>query len=413
MNRIILCVLASALSFSTFSSNLSAYQIADETLPTSGLIRWSQGNNYMTSNFFLKATKGKDNFVFSPLSMQIALGMTSELALGETQLEMEQAAALPENAIEKREGAYKMIHSLQSVHENDEKDTTLLCLANSAWLSSRIAPPAALEAILLPYYQAELHLADFHLYPSQICTRINQWISDKTRGNIPDLLPQGSITDRTSLVLVNTLYMRAPWECPFDPKMTFKAPFFNPDSPVTASYMRQTGRFCLLDNGSYIVVEIPFKESSNGQLALYIVLPSEDHSLEEIEELVTPIRLEHWMRDAQYTHLDLRLPKFKLDSATNAKEILRKMGMVRAFSPSDAEFDLSDPNGHVYISDIFHQAVFEIDELGGVGSAATGIVIGTTSIVQNRIVEINRPFFLFVADKYTHTVLFAGRLQKP
>ena len=89
------------------------------------------------------------------------------------------------------------------------------------------------------------------------------------------------------------------------------------------------------------------------------------------------------------------------------------MGMERPFSPYEAEFDLSDINRHVVITDIVHQAVFEVDELGGTGSAATGVVIGPTSWQERKEVVINRPFLVFVADKTNGLILFAGRVIQP
>lgn len=408
MNKKMFSFIVGILFFSGINESLSAYHVIAEPLPLE-LQAWSQGNRHFTGTFYSEANHKNGNLVFSPLSLQMAIGMAAELALGETQQEMLSAASLPDNDRQRSEGALQI---LSQVSMNGEETNHRIALANSAWLSSRIEMTGTFTDVLFPFYQAEHHLADFQLFPAKMTHAINAWVSEKTWGKIQNLLPQGSITELTSLVIVNTLYMKAPWEHPFDSKLTFEAPFFGADTQ-SVSYMRRVGYLCILDESLCIVLEIPFENSAAGKLALYIVMPHNGYSLEDIAECMTPLCMEHWLRDAEFKHVDLRLPKFKVSSTVNARRILQGLGMEKAFVPAAAEFDLHDPNGNVYVSDIFHQAVFEIDEEGGTGAAATGVVMTTKSFQQSRVIEINQPFLFFVAEKRTGVIHFAGHVINP
>lgn len=414
MKRILSLALSAALVFSTAFSSLYAYRLTPEEPLADDLMAWSQGNKQLTANFYRFAKKNRDNLMFSPLSLQLGLAMAGELAYGKTQQEILQTIFLPEDHAIRRSGALKLLNSIDTAN-NPKAEAPLFYLANSAWVSSEIAVPPGLNEILIPSYHAELHQRDFAHFPFQTCKEINTWVEDKTVGKIKDLLPEGSVNDQTSLVLINTIYMRAPWRMPFDSQMTYEGPFYGADDAVhSLSYMHQTGTYAMLDEGAYLAVEIPFKGFyPDHGLSLFVVMPKEGYALEDLEAEITPQKINHWIRDVEFRTIDLNLPKFKVSSSLNAKNILREMGMERPFSPAEAEFDFAGPNGRVSITDVVHQAVFEIDETGGTGAAATGIVIGTRSAVDAKRVVIDRPFFLFVADKANRLVLFSGRFCQP
>lgn len=348
---------------------------------------WTKGQYCFTANFYPYAVQENSNLIFSPLSLQLALAMASEIAYGKTQEEMLKITSLPKEERIRRNVALEFLN----------KSESKFLLANSAWVSAEI--PTKSSDVLLQYYKMEIHSADFQKAPQQMCQQINSWVEEKTQNKIQNLLPDNAISQQTVLVLVNILYMLAPWASPFNPDMTYQAPFLD----QTVSYMRKEGKFGFLEEEDQLIVELPFKES----LSLTVVMPK--NSLEDLEKKLTGKRLNHWLNDLPFTQLDLSLPKFKIESTIIAKEILSNMGMKRAFSVTDAEFEL----GNIFISDIVHKAVFEIDELGGTGAAATGIVMNLKCYLDKKKVVIDRPFLVFVSDKENGLILFAGKVIAP
>jgi len=56
--------------------------------------------------------------------------------------------------------------------------------------------------------------------PEAARASINAWVGDSTSGKIRELFPAGTIATNTALVLVNALYLDAPWKYKFDVTLT-------------------------------------------------------------------------------------------------------------------------------------------------------------------------------------------------
>lgn len=370
---------------------------------------WGQRDKHFTTTFYPHVKDDSANFIFSPISLQLGLAMTAELAKDATRAEIIDKAILPEEQEVRRTGA-KLILENVDLSITEEAEQAQFTLANSVWISTKKPHPHSLKAILDQYFRTEFYPADF-TFPEKMRTEINAWVANKTQRQIRELMPSGSIKSDTQMVLVNTLYLRAPWATPFSPELTYEAPFYGINSTDFVSYMHQTGNFGLLEEANLTVVELPFKPMGPNQneISLFLVIPKDGSSLEDLEEKLTTRRLDHWITSTERTRVDLSFPKFKVASSIHAKEILQKMGMQLPFS-EEAEFDLGNPEERLIITDIVHQAVFEVDELGGIGAAGTGVVIGRTCWEPPVEVHINRPFLFFVADKASGLLLFAGRI---
>ncbi len=376
---------------------------------------WSQGNKHFTTTFYPYLTNSEPNLVFSPISLQVGLAMTAELASGATQEEILEKAILPSEESIRLLGVEKILATLNPTTD-DPKESIQLNLTNSAWLSSKIPFRSSIKEILNHYYQSELYQSNFHLLPEGEREAINAWVEENTQHQIQELLPKGSIDKFTQVVLVNTLYMHAPWAYPFSPEMTYEALFYGIENHQSmASYMQGIGNFPILQEANATIIELPFKQSGSHQQALsfFVVLPRSGFPLSELEKQLTTRKLDHWITSTTPAYINLSLPKFKVSSNFNAKKALQEMGLQRPFS-HQAEFNLTQQEDHVMITDVVHQAVFEVDEQGGTGSAATGIVIGIKSCLKiPKTIIVNRPFLFFVADKTTGMILFAGRILQP
>jgi serpin B len=67
----------------------------------------------------------------------------------------------------------------------------------------------------------------------------------------------------------------------------------------------------------------------------------------------------------------------------------------------------------LFIQDVVHQAYVSVDESGTVAAAATGVSNDSLGIAEGTPVTINRPFFFFIHDVPTGSVLFVGRVMDP
>ena len=69
-------------------------------------------------------------------------------------------------------------------------------------------------------------------------TKINQWVAQKTKEKIKDILPPGSLDALTRLVLANAIYFKGAWAKPYDKAQTSPQPFhLSAASQVTVPLM--------------------------------------------------------------------------------------------------------------------------------------------------------------------------------
>ncbi len=90
--------------------------------------------------------------------------------------------------------------------------------------------------------------------------------------------------------------------------------------------------------------------------------------------------------------------------------------MEKAFDKEDADFsNMLEEEAPLWISNVKHKAVLEVDEKGTEASGATSVEIETTSAPLEEPFEmnINRPFFLLIEEEETDTILFMGAIYEP
>lgn len=97
---------------------------------------------------------------------------------------------------------------------------------------------------MLDFFGEELQKTDFKADPEVARKEINEWVSNTTRGNIRDLLPEHSIDGDTDAVLANAVYFKGLWQSKFLPENSKKDVFYLGENNMTiAKFMRQKGSF--------------------------------------------------------------------------------------------------------------------------------------------------------------------------
>jgi len=110
----------------------------------------------------------------------------------------------------------------------------------------------------------------------------------------------------------------------------------------------------------------------------------------------------------------LYLPRFKLDERLSLAEMLSAMGMSDLFSDGAADLSGIDGRKNLHVSEILHRAVVEVNEKGTEAAGATAVVQTPRSMLYRRIeFRADHPFFFFVQDKVTKSILFLGRFAQP
>ncbi|MEO6420031.1 MAG: serpin family protein, partial [Polyangiaceae bacterium] len=289
-----------------------------------------------------------------------------------------------------------------------------LHVVNANWGEQTLAFEKPYLDTLAVNYGAGVRLTDFIHASEAARVNINGWVSDQTNAKIVDLLTPGSLTSDTRFVLVNAVYFKAGWANQFQAESTSAGTFHKLDgSTASVDQMSETEELSYGSTDTYETVELPY---SGGQTSMVVVVPREGQ-FKTVEAAMTGDMLESTFASLRGApkNVHLSLPKFTIKGGTiSIRESLRALGMTDAFEPGKADFT-GIGNDNLSISDVLHQAFISVDEKGTEAAAATAVIGlgGTAAPMDKTELNVNRPFFVFIRDIPTSTVLFAGRVTSP
>jgi serpin B len=373
-----------------------------------------EGNATFALNLYQLLKNQDGNLFYSPYSISEALAMTYGGARSETELQMSSAIQFLLGQ-DKLHSAFnyldlELVKRGQGSKGTDEKGFRLN-VVNAIWGQKDFKFNEDYLDLLAQNYGAGLRIVDYIKSPEPSRQTINQWVSDQTENKIKDLLPQGSINELTRLVLTNAIYFNAAWASQFEKEATVDGKFtLLNGNQVSAPLMRQKKYFSYSEGDTYQAVQLPY---DGNQLAMIILLPRVDQ-FKTFESGLTGREISQIIQSLKGNEVDLTLPKFKIEAEFGLNNALSQLGMQDAFNPNKADFSGMDGQKDLYITDVVHKAFVSVDEAGTEATAATGVVVGTTSMpVDVKVMNIDHPFIFLIHDIQTGTILFIGRVINP
>lgn len=365
-------------------------------------------NSSFATNLYHELLNTNDgNVFFSPHSINVALTMTSAGARGDTAAQFADVLFFDPATVHDTLNALDLHLSALGTGDPDE---FRLSVVNATWGQTGFPFEAPFLDILATYYGAGLNLLDFGADPEASRGIINDWVEDQTEGRIEDLLPEGCITPLTRLVLTNAIYFKADWEHQFSDQLTHDAEFTRLDgNTVIVDMMGQDDiEVPYFENADLQLVELPYKGLDT---SMVIVLPA-DGNFDAVESELTPEFLNGLVDLATDQSVLVSLPKFSFTFDVSLNDPLKALGLTDAFDSTLADFTGMNPIANLYITDVVHKAFVSVDEDGTEAAAATGVIVGDTSVPMN-VITVNRPFFFFIRDRVHGTILFLGRVVDP
>ena len=150
---------------------------------------------------------------------------------------------------------------------------------------------------------------------------------------------------------------------------------------------------------------------------MYLFLPAEGKTLEDLAGKMTPESWKEWTGELRAREGTIELPRFRAEFFSKLNGTLKGMGMKEAFGRSADFSKLCECRpGDVYISDVLHKAVIEVNEKGTEAAAVTAITIRLTSAMPTEKpfhMVVDRPFLLAIVDDETGLILFMGAISDP
>ena len=406
---ILLVVIISAGVLFVIFNKIESNQIPKENTTQSEYqptnIKKNQNTKYADTELsfkFLKMENKKENIIYSPLSIKYALQMLNEGANGNTKTQIEKV--IGETSLRKYSNMNNVLSLANAIYIRDTyskfvKDEYKNTLSNN--------------------YNAEIKYDIF-----RNADNINNWIENKTFGQIKNMLQDAIVTNpENEMLLINALAIDMAWKEKFDGKDTYGGKFYLENgTELTATMMNKESKS---DNISYYMdnkvtaISMDLEEYDNQQMEFIAIMPNDNlANYVKSFEADTLKNLSNNMTLASKTKygLDISIPRFSFDYDLSLKDDLKKLGITDAFIPDLADFS-NMSRSPLWVSSALHKANIDFTEKGVKAAAVTVIVMTDGMMLADEKkpieIKIDKPFMYLIRDKKTGEIWFVGTVYEP
>lgn len=380
----------------------------DAAAPAAPEATMPKGPDAFTFRLYAALGAKKGNLFYSGTSLSSALGMTTLGAKGETKKEFDETLGLPAD-----EAAHVAQAKAEAAAWKASAGKSELAIANRVWVDKKSVLEPAFVKSAEAGYGASAENVDFVGASEASRLKVNAWVEKATKTRIKDLLPKGSVTPDTRLVLTNAVYFKGSWADAFPKKATQDDTFHAGDAggDVKVPFMNRSGSYKSAEVDGTQVLELPYKDSDLGMI---VILPK-DGELAKVEQRLASGGFDGLVAPLAQGKVAVSLPKFSFTWGGSVKTELQGLGLKTAFSMAADLSGLRKPTNEppLFVSDVFHKAFVQVDETGTEAAAATGVVVATRAMAQEKAFKADHPFVFAIRDAKTGRVLFVGRVANP
>ncbi|KAF7082262.1 hypothetical protein CFC21_086137 [Triticum aestivum] len=366
-------------------------------------------------------TRGS-NIAFSPLSLYTTLGLVAAGARGTTLDEL--LALLGASSSHEVAG---FVRGLSATEPSGSVGGPLITYAYGVFHQKNMELTPAYLRTAAESYKAEIGAIDFAQEGSREKTRkeINEWAAAATDNLIPEILPEGSLSDGSRLVLTNAIYFKGVWESRFPEALTEHRTFYRLGGASAAiivpfmTFYPGLHDLFVSYHKDFDVLKLPYKTGDGtARYSMCVFLP---HARGGLRAMTNALAARGSLLDHVPKHTikvtKLLLPKFKLSFFCRLAEVLESLGLRQAFSK---EADLSGLVERsvcdVRLDEVFHKAVVEVNEEGTKAVACTA-VSGRRKQCARRVAPrefvADHPFAVYIVEEVSGAVVFAGHVLDP
>lgn len=345
------------------------------------------------------------NLFFSPYSVSTALAMAYVGARADTQQELHES--LGYSSVGLTPDHVPTAHA-QHTHVLRAPSNSTLRVANAAVLQEHYNVLTEYLDLLTQSFAAEVSKAN--LADEQSRKNINTWVKNSTGGKIEDLLRE-PLPPNTKMVLLNAIYFKGLWDTPFDASFTSSAPFYNGGTEqVTVDMMRNEVRvpYAYHEATDADVADLPY---AGLDYSMTIVLPRDRSGAEALRQRLSWPVFQNMLSHLQQQRLTLALPRFKLEGAYKLKQPISQLGAKKMFDERQADLSGITGSRDLFVHDVIHKAVVEVNEEGSEAAGASGVVFVTKSLSTSTRFIVDHPFLFFIRNTKTGDVFFAGQVN--
>ncbi len=276
------------------------------------------------------------------------------------------------------------------------------------WVKKGLKVEKKYKNKLSDLYQSEPFEVDFFKKPKKAADSINSWIERKTKGLITKMV-EASVVKGLSMAIINTVYFKQDWAVPFDKKETKEQKFKNFNKSKTKTeFMYARSYFNASVSKQESIITLPYKKNKT---SMVIIMPDKMKGYE-----LNLTKYNNLILNQAHQEVIVKMPKFSYGSPTiELKNKIKEIGLERALS-NNADFSLMTKDEALKIGTVLHKAKIIVNEEGTEAAAATviGMAMSTDAVyipVEPLEITIDKPFYYFIKDNKTNTILFMGKMN--
>ena len=287
------------------------------------------------------------NIMFSPTSLNFALGMIAEGAKGETKEVLSAYLGTSDFASYAKE----YLDKIQAYNTEDESYgyQSKVKIADAVWVDDGLTLQEKFKNTVSNSFGAEVKAVDFSA-TEETCDIINSWCDKNTEGLIPKIITPDLINDNTGLCLTNSLYFESGWS---------GEPWNVSDTEESFGKKEKTKYMTCIGDRYYENDKATAfgRDYANG-LSFIGILPNDEGDF-NLEDLDIGGLLKS---NPEYDEVDCKMPKLNFETSTVLNDMLSSLGLDNLFS-SNADFSgITDQN--VNVDTILQKTKLELDENG-------------------------------------------------
>ncbi|KAL7290978.1 hypothetical protein TKK_0015122 [Trichogramma kaykai] len=391
----------------------------------------------------------EDNILFSPVSLTYLLTMALAGSNGQTFDEIVKVMGFePSKPIREKSEAIHFIYSQlfsKILDAQKQENGPKTELATSMFVQDGYPIGQEFRALIEVLYKSDIINVEYSDGQKAFET-INNWVSEKTKGNIKTLFDQAPDSD-TRIVLASALYFNGQWAMEFNPENTVKSIFtVNPGNKVLFDSMFNNNNYSFCEDTKLGVrlVGIPY-EGQDTVMWAFLPIAEGTQAVKDLKARLTPEIVDELISKANSELLSIVFPKMDLTGNLNLNEALKTMGVTSMFGP-EADFSVLSPgNGEstqtvrrdrsqayrstfgidelknsgdlsrpdLNVDNVVHKVTMKVNEKGTEAAAASGMDLGNRFGDDSRHVYFNKPFLFLIRNEQTKAIWFWGTINKP
>ncbi|KAI3388953.1 hypothetical protein SNEBB_002864 [Seison nebaliae] len=349
-----------------------------------------------------------DNLIFSPVSLATAMSLATVGARGKCFDELQKTLNLPGDIKTIGDEFEKLMKSLNSLKE--------VTMVNKMFVHAAMKIEPSYKGIAKEQFQAEARNVDFGGDTKQIVDEVNNWVSENTNELITQLLSQSDINPLSRLILLNAIHFKGMWKSQFKKERTQPFDFHKANGEVVKmqAMIEAETKFDFNPNCKELDAKVLKMQYLGDRLSFVVVLPNDEkNGFKKISNKFNSQIFSQILKRMPHMKVTVVLPKFKIETSESMVKNFQKLGVSRCFNDK-SDFTGIAKEEELYISEILHKAVIDVNEEGTEAAAATAVMMMTRcAMVQPMEIVCNRPFQYFIYDEQQNMILFAGHFANP